>query len=108
MADKVILPLMDGRWLALTPETFQKGLLEGSELMPMGGTTENLTPGDDRPIWFSIQEVARLCNISETFLRGEISLRHIHARHFGRMLRIHRDYVEHQTGDLMSNDDNVK
>ena len=106
MADKVILPLMDGRPLALSLESFKKGLQEGSELMSMGGTTEKLTPNDQKPIWLSVREVARLCNISETFLYDEIRLKHIRARPFGRAKRIHRDYVEHQTGDLMSNGNN--
>ena len=106
MTDRILIQLLDGKWLALSPETFQQALLQGNELIPMGGSTEQRTQDDDRPIWFSVPDVARLCNISETFLRNEISLKRIRARYFGRAVRIHRDFVEHQTGDLMSNGNN--
>ena len=103
MADKVILPLMDGRWLALSPESFQNGLQEGSELMPQEQAKQRV---DEKPIWLPVREVARLCNVGETHLRDQISLKRIRSRNFGRAVRIHRDFVEHQTGDLMSNDVN--
>ncbi len=72
MTDKVILPLMDGRWIALSPETFQKGLQQGSELIQQERPKQQ---DEQKPIWLSVPEVARLCNISETFLRDEISLK---------------------------------
>ena len=103
MTDKVILPLMDGRWLALSPETFQQGLQQGSELAQQEQPKQQ---DDQKPIWLSVPDVARLCNLSETFLYDEIRLGHIHSRRFGRAVRIHRDFVEHQTGDLMGNDGN--
>ena len=102
MTGKVFLPLMDGRWLALSPDVFQQALKQGSALMPQEQAKRR---HDEKPIWLSVQDVARLCNISETFLYDEIKLKHIRARHFGRGVRIHRDYVEYQTGDLMGNDD---
>lgn len=105
MTDKVILPLMDGRWLALSPETFQQGLQQGSELVPQEQANRQ---DDEKPLWLPVREVARLCNISETFLYDEIRLKRIRSRLLGRAVRIHRDFVEHQTGDLMSNDDNDK
>ena len=97
MTDRVVLPLMDGRWLALAPETFQDALTQGSRLMSQDQPKQT----DDRPVWLTVKEVSRLCNVSETHLRDEIALGHIRIRHFGRGVRIHRDFVEHQTGDLV-------
>ena len=102
MTDKVILPLMDGRWLALSLGDFQQALKQGSVLVQQEQPKQQ---DDQKPIWLSVPDVARLCNISETFLYNEIKLKHIRARRFGRGVRIHRDFVEHQTGDLMSNVD---
>lgn len=59
---------------------------------------------DEKPLWLSVPNVAKLCSISETYLYDGIRLGHIPSRKFGRGVRIHRDYVEHQTGELMSND----
>ena len=102
MTDRVILPLADGRWLALDPESFQQALLQGNKLMPLEQANRQ---DDEKPQWLPVREVARLCNISETFLYDEIKLKRIRSRLLGRAVRIHRDFVEHQTGDLMSNDD---
>ncbi len=103
MTDKVVLPLMDGRWLALSLGDFQQALKQGSVLIQQEQPKQQ---DDQKAIWLSVPDVARLCNISETFLYDEVRLSHIRARKFGRGVRIHRDYVEHQTADLMSNDDN--
>ena len=103
MTDKIILPLADGRWLALSPNDFQQALNQGGKLIPQEQANRQ---DDEKPQWLPVREVARLCNISETFLYDEIRLKHIRARPFGRAKRIHRDFVEHQTGDLIRNADN--
>ena len=102
MNDRVFLPLMDGRWLALSPDVFQEALKQGSVLIPKEQAERQ---DDETPIWLSVQDVARLCNISETFLYDEIKLKHIRARYFGRGVRIHRDFLEHQTSHLDRVDD---
>ncbi len=103
MTDKVILPLADGRWIALSPDEFQQALKQGNRLMPQEQANRQ---DDEKPLWLPVREVARLCNISETFLYDEIRLKRIRSRKHGRAVRIHRDFVEHQTDDLMSNGNN--
>lgn len=92
---------MDGRWLAVSPKSFQDALMRGSQLIPVDKPKQD----DDKPVWLTIKDVARLCSVSETHLRDEIALKHIRTRRFGRGVRIHRDFVEHQTGNLVSNCD---
>jgi len=101
MTDRIILPLTDGRWIALSPDDFQQALEQGKRLMPQERANRQ---DDEKPQWLPVREVARLCNISETFLYDEIRLKRIRSRQFGRAVRIHRDFVEHQTGDLIGND----
>ena len=101
MSDLIVLPLMDGRWLALSPGSFQTALTRGQQIMPQ----EQPKQLDGRPVRLTVPEVSRLCNVSETHLRDEIALGHIQIRRFGRGVRIHRDFVEHQTADLMGNGD---
>ena len=103
MSDRILVPIADGKVLALTMDAYQEALNLGNSLLRAEQPKQQ---DDEKPLWLSVREVARLCNISETFLYDEIRLKHIHARPFGRAKRIHRDFVEHQTGDLMGNDGN--
>jgi len=103
MSDRILIPFMDGKCLALSLDSFRQALKQGTELIQQGQSKQQ---DDQRAIWLSVPDVARLCNISETFLYDEVRLRRIRSRKFGRGVRIHRDYVEHQTGDLISTSDN--
>ena len=103
MTDRVLIQ-QGNHWLALNLEDYQKAVDLGATLRPSTMPVER--SNDDEPVWWRICDVATVCSISETFLRDEISLKRIRTRRFGRSVRIHRDYIEHQTGDLMSNDDN--
>ena len=101
MTDEVLV-LYGDKWLAFSPDDFQRALKKGGKLMPQEQANRQ---DDEKPQWLPVREVARLCNISETFLYDEIRLKRIRSRKHGRAVRIHRDFVEHQTGDLMRNDD---
>ena len=103
MSDRILIPFMDGKCLALSLDSFRQALKQGAELIQQGQSKQQ---DDQKAIWLSVPDVARLCNISETFLYDEVRLSHIRARKFGRGVRIHRDYVEHQTGDLMGTEGN--
>ena len=103
MSDRILIPFMDGKCLALSLDSFRQALKQGAELIQQRQSKQQ---DDQKAIWLSVPDVARLCNISETFLYDEVRLSHIRARKFGRGVRIHRDYVEHQTGDLMGTEGN--
>ncbi len=103
MSDRILIPFMDGKCLALSLDSFRQALKQGAELVQQGQSKQQ---DDQKAIWLSVPDVARLCNISETFLYDEVRLSHIRARKFGRGVRIHRDYVEYQTGDLMGTEGN--
>jgi len=94
---------MDGKCLALSLDSFRQALKQGAELIQQRQSKQQ---DDQKAIWLSVPDVARLCNISETFLYNEIRLKRIRSRKHGRAVRIHRDFVEHQTDDLMSNGNN--
>lgn len=88
MTDKVILPLMDGRWLALSPETFQKGLQEGSELMP---ETQNVPVNGEQ--WLTVQQVVERTGVSKSYWYEAIRLGDCPSRRFGTAVRIPASYL---------------
>jgi L-ascorbate metabolism protein UlaG (beta-lactamase superfamily) len=77
LTDFVLIPYGE-RMAAFTVEALQEALQRAETIVP----THTPKPvNDDRPIWLTVPQVSRLCNVSETHLRDEI-------------------FVEHQTGHL--------
>jgi hypothetical protein len=74
MTSKVLIPFGD-QWLALTLEQYQEAIQRGTQLIPSLATT-SVQNADDTPVWLSVPQVARLCNVSETHLYDEIRLGH--------------------------------
>ena len=105
MTDHVFIPF-NGRVLALDAQTFQDAVELADKIMPSKDTKARTD--DDKPLWLTVSQVSRLCNVSETHLRDEIALGNIKTRRFGRGVRIHRDFVEHQTGHLDCNAESDK
>ena len=102
MSSTVLLRHGD-QWLALSPEALRDALELANNIMPNVRTTT--ATEDDSPLWLNVPQVSRLCNVSETHLRDEIALGNIKTRRFGRSVRIHRDFLEHQTSHLDRIDD---
>ncbi len=88
MTDKVILPLRDGRWLALSPETFQKGLQQGSELMP---ETQNAVVNGEQ--WLTVQQAAERTGVSKSYWYEAIRVGGCPSRKFGTAVRIPASYL---------------
>lgn len=106
VTDRILIRHGD-QWLALSTDAYREALQRGNQLMPSLHITSAETECD-KSVWFKVAQVAERCNVSETHLRDEIALGNIKTRHFGRAVRIHRSFVERQTGDLMSNDGSDK
>lgn len=83
MTDKVILSLMDGRWLALSLETLQKGLQEGNEMMP---ERENASANGEQ--WLTVQQVAERTGVSTSHWYEECRTGRCPSRKFGTAVRI--------------------
>lgn len=90
MTDKVILPLMDGRWLALSPETFQKGLQQGHELMP----EEQNAPANGEQ-WLTVPEAAERTRVSKSYWYEAIRVGDCPSRKFGTAVRIPASFLAH-------------
>ena len=88
MTDKVILPLMDGRWLALDRETFQKGLLEGSELLP-----ERRIETVNGEQWLTVQQAVERTGVSKSYWYEAIRVGACPSRKFGTAVRIPASYL---------------
>ena len=103
VTDRILIRHADD-WLALSREQYQEAAKHGHALMT--SDPPEMSQNDAQPVWLRVAEVARLCSVGETFLYEQIRLERITSRRFGSGVRIHRDFVEHQTGDLMINGDN--
>ena len=103
VTDRILIRHADD-WLALSREQYQSAAKSGNALM--ASETPETPQNYVQPVWLTVAEVARLCNVGETHLRDQISLKRIRSRNFGRAVRIHSDFLEHQTGDLMINGNN--
>ena len=89
MTDRIIVPLADGRWLALSREAFSDALEQGARLMPSPGTPEP----QDGPEWLSAKHMAELTGMSETYWQEEARCGRAPSRRFGRSLRFPVSYL---------------
>jgi excisionase family DNA binding protein len=90
MADRIAVPLPDGRWLALTPETLREALEAGSALMtPQNGNALRT----DEPLVDS-DELATLLKVPAGWFEQKAREGVIPSLEFGRWRRFRRSEVE--------------
>jgi excisionase family DNA binding protein len=95
MTDRYFIPF-GTEVLILTETEFETARARNAELAPL--------PQDDQPVWLRVPEVARLCSVSPTYLYDAIRVGDIKTRNFGKGVRIHRSFVEHQINNLVNDD----
>jgi hypothetical protein len=93
MSATVIVPLLDGRWLAMTREDFDAALAEGTRLMPAERPPEPTQGPDDGVQWLTVKAAAYRTSMSESFWRLEAKKPHVPTRYIGKSLRISAAYV---------------
>lgn len=80
---------MDGRWLVLTPETFQKGLQEGSKMMP----EQRITTANSKQ-WLTVQQATERSGVGKSYWYEAIRVGDCPSRRFGTAVRIPASFLD--------------
>lgn len=91
MSDRVLVPLPDGRWIALEPEAFRQALEAAAVLVPP--STAAAAHPDDEPLMDSEQLAAAL-SLPTTWLEQAARENRIPSIQAGRWRRFRRAAVE--------------
>ena len=89
MSDRLLIPLPDGRWLALEPEAFRQALEAGSRLMPQA--TDPAQP--DEPL-MDAEQLAEALNLPVSWIEAAAREQRIPSVQAGRWRRFRRSAVE--------------
>jgi hypothetical protein len=65
MSDRIAVPLADGRWLALDPETFAAALAAGAEMMASAAPSPAKSTA--APLFVNAEEMARLTDTAASW-----------------------------------------
>lgn len=89
MSDRVLLPLPDGRWLALSRQAFEAALAEGAAAL-----SATAAPGEPEEPLLEAEELAKALKLPVTWLEQAARERRIPCVEAGRWRRFRRSDVE--------------
>jgi excisionase family DNA binding protein len=92
MADRIAVPLPDGRWLAMEPATFVEALGAGAELLAAQAVPA-APAGSAEPLLDS-EQLAEALRVPVTWIEQAARERRIPSLEFGRWRRFKRSEVE--------------
>ena len=90
MTDRILIQLLDGKWLALSLDSFQKALQQGNELMP----EEQNAPANGEQ-WLTVPEAAERTRVSKSYWYEAIRVGDCPSRKFGTAVRIPASFLAH-------------
>ena len=102
MPDRVLIPLPDGRWLALSAKTFREGVLDGRSTVLADIPGRDTDTGETRLTaqemaegtrWLSVDEVAQRSGLKNSWIYEQVRSDNIPHRHFGKQVRIPASYL---------------
>jgi excisionase family DNA binding protein len=94
MADRVLVPLPDGRWLALTPEALRDALAEGSKLIAAPVTSASVVQQTEEQL-LDAEQLAEVLALPVTWIEQAAREQRIPSIQAGRWRRFRRSVVEH-------------
>src|SRR5437764_10397055 len=89
MADRVLVALPDGRWLALAPEAFREALAEGAQLSVVPATS----PAAAAPKLVSAEDMEAATGVPASWFASQARERRIPFRKLGRYVRFNPEEV---------------
>jgi excisionase family DNA binding protein len=92
MMDRVLVPLPDGRWLALTPEVFREAL-EAGAVLGAPPATPGAATSHEEPL-LEAEELAAILKLPVTWLEQAAREQRIPSIQAGRWRRFRRSAVE--------------
>ena len=93
MADRVLVPLPDGRWLALEPEVFREALVTGAALS-IATTTAGAAQASELEQLLDAEQLAAALSLPVTWLEAAAREHRIPSIQAGRWRRFKRSAVE--------------
>ena len=93
MADRLLIPLPDGRWLALSPEVFQEALTAGAALSLAPATSGAVQASAAEPL-LEAEELATVLKLPVTWLKQAAREHRIPSIQASRWRRFRRSEVE--------------
>jgi excisionase family DNA binding protein len=90
LADRIAVPLPDGRWIALDQETFEAGLAAGAELVSLAAQP----PAPALEPLLTAEQLSELLCVPVTWIEQAARERRIPSLEFGRWRRFRRSEVE--------------
>ncbi len=84
MADRILIPLPDGRWLALSADSFTEALQAGSALMPATGSVSRPAPS---PTLASAEDMEAATGVPASWFATQARERRIPFVKLGRYVR---------------------
>ena len=88
--DRYLIPLPDGRWLALSAEAFREGVLEGRSTV-LGDSLGRDT--DTGETWLTPQEMAERTGTSKGYWMDAARAQAVPSRKFGKSVRFPASYL---------------
>ena len=97
MADRVLIPLPDGRWLALSPTELCEASARANDMTVALGLAPQptLAPSKEgqETSWLSVDEIAQRSGLKKSWLYQEIRNDRLPYKRFGRQVRIPSSYL---------------
>lgn len=85
MTDRYLIPLPDGRWLALGKDELDQGLCAGQEVMPCASDTAPTNVV--RPEWLTAEQMAAMSNMDASWFLTAARLNEIPHIRLGKYVR---------------------
>jgi excisionase family DNA binding protein len=96
MSDRVLVPLPDGRWLALAPEVFREALEAGAVAACVPGSSDGDQASDDGEALLDAEHLAEALSLPVTWIEQAARERRIPSIQAGRWRRFKRSAVERE------------
>ena len=94
MADRVLIPLPDGRWLAFTPDELAEATARANELLLAVGLAPDPAPTPSTAEkWLTVSRTSDLMNLPRSYLYEGLKSSTVPGRKFGRFWRIPESYT---------------
>jgi excisionase family DNA binding protein len=96
-SERVLLPLPDGRWLALAPDVFREALMAGSALVATTSASESANTAEQL---LNAEKLATALSLPVTWIEQAARERRIPSIQAGRWRRFSRSAVERALCEL--------
>ena len=102
MSDQVLIPLADGRWLALSPKSFREGVLKGRSTVAADVPGRDTDTGET---WLTAKEMAERTGTTSGYWMDAHRAGSVPSRKFGKAVRFPASYLAATDPESVANPD---